>query len=300
MNKQNVNKGIAIGIISYVMWGLLPMYWKALDFVKADVVFSQRIIWSFVFMLFFIIFTKRWKPFFIELKQIVKHKKVLLSVFFASIVIGLNWLVFIWAVQSNYVIQASLGYYMNPLMSVLLGVIILKERLAKLQQISVLLAFIGVIYLTISYNVFPWVSLILATSFAVYGLFKKIANLDATFSLMVETAILTPAALIYLYFNFGLSLGFQHVFMADLLLISTGIATAVPLLLFGIAVLHIPLSLTGILQYIAPTLMLIIGVVLYGETFTMDHFITFIFIWASVVLYVTSTFQQRKKRTIEG
>lgn len=296
---KHVKKGIMFGAASYVIWGLLPIYWKALDTVSSGAVFSHRILWSAVFMLLYIIITKRFTPFVIEVKRIFTHYKIWFSVLLASCFIGINWLVFIWAVQSNYVIQASLGYYINPLMSVLLGVVVLKERLAGLQRLSVLLAATGVIYLTVSYNVFPWISLILAASFATYGLFKKMANLDATFSLMIETAILTPFALGYLFFRFGLSIGFQQHLTTDSLLVISGIATAVPLLLFGIAVLHIPLSLTGFLQYIAPTLMLLIGVILYGETFTKDHFITFLFIWASVILYVTSTLQQRKRRAIE-
>lgn len=296
MDRQQVNKGIFFGVSAYIIWGLLPMYWKALDVVRADVVFAHRIIWSFLFILLYILVTNRLKPFLIEVRRVFSHKKVLLAIVTASIVIGANWLVFIWAVQNNYVIQASLGYYINPLMSVLFGVIILKERLSRVQQISVVLAGIGVIYLTVSYQVFPWVSLILAVSFAVYGLFKKVANLDATFSLMIETAVLTPAALLYLLWHFGGSLGFHAVTSTNLLLISTGVATAVPLLLFGVAVLHIPLSLTGVLQYIAPTIMLFIGIILYKETFTTDHLITFTFIWASVILYLASTFKREKLR----
>lgn len=295
MDSQQRNKGIIIGVFAYVIWGLLPIYWKALDAVRPDVIITHRIIWSFFFILIYIALTNRMKPFLTELKRIVLHKKVFLAIIVASIIIGTNWLVFIWAVQNNYVLQASLGYYINPLMNVLLGVLILKERLSRMQQISVILAAIGVLYLTISYNVFPWVSIILASTFAIYGLFKKFANLDATFSLMIETAILTPAAFIYLFFQFGGSLGFQSLTSTNLLLISTGVATAVPLLLFGAAVLYMPLSLTGFLQYIAPTIMFFIGVLLYKETFTTDHLITFILIWSSVVLYMLSTFKQKRE-----
>lgn len=295
MDSQQRNKGIIIGVFAYVIWGLLPIYWKALDAVRPDVIITHRIIWSFFFILIYIALTNRMKPFLTELKRIVLHKKVFLAIIVASIIIGTNWLVFIWAVQNNYVLQASLGYYINPLMNVLLGVLILKERLSRMQQISVILAAIGVLYLTISYNVFPWVSIILASTFAIYGLLKKFANLDATFSLMIETAVLTPAAFIYLFFQFGGSLGFHSLTSTNLLLISTGVATAVPLLLFGAAVLYMPLSLTGFLQYIAPTIMFFIGVLLYKETFTTDHLITFILIWSSVVLYMLSTFKQKRE-----
>ena len=283
-----------IGVLAYLIWGLLPLYWKALDDVRADVIFAQRIIWSFVFIFLFILLTKRLRPFLTELKRVFSNKKILFSIIIASLVIGTNWLVFIWAVQHNYVVQVSLGYYINPLMSVLFGVIILKERLSGLQQLSVLLALVGVLYLTMTYKVFPWVSIILAISFAVYGLFKKIANLNSTFSLMIETAILTPAALFYLLYQFGGSLGFTASTATNALLLSTGIATAVPLLLFGVAVLHMPLSLTGFLQYIAPTIMLFIGVILYREPFTINHLITFLLIWTSIILYIRSTFRRQK------
>src|SRR5699024_3805699 len=294
MEKQEMNKGIMIGVLAYLIWGLLPLYWKALDDVRADVIFAQRIIWSFVFIFLFILLTKRLRPFLTELKRVFSNKKILFSIIIASLVIGTNWLVFIWAVQHNYVVQVSLGYYINPLMSVLFGVIILKERLSGLQQLSVLLALVGVLYLTMTYKVFPWVSIILAISFAVYGLFKKIANLNSTFSLMIETAILTPAALFYLLYQFGGSLGFVASTATNALLLSTGIASAVPLLLFGVAVLHMPLSLTGFLQYIAPTIMLFIGVILYKEPFTINHLVTFLLIWTSIILYVSSTFKRQK------
>lgn len=296
---QQAKKGVLIGIIAYIIWGLLPIYWKALDTIQADVVFSHRIVWSFLFILLYIMITGQLNDFMKEAKKIVSQPKVLLAIIAASIIIGINWLVFIWAVQNGYVIQSSLGYYINPLMSVLLGVVFLQEKLTRVQQLSVILATIGVLYLTVSYKVFPWVSLILAVSFAIYGLFKKIANLNATFSLMIETAVLLPAALIYLFWQFGSSLGFQDLLSTNVLLISTGIATALPLLLFGAAVLHIPLSSIGFLQYIAPTLMLLIGVLLYKEPFTINHLITFTFIWVSVILYLTSSFRQSKKQALD-
>jgi len=296
MERENAKKGITIALITYILWGLLPIYWNFLGVVRADVVFSHRILWSFVFILLYIILTKQFNTFITEAKAIIKNKKVFIAIVAASLIIGLNWLVFIWAVQNGYVIQSSLGYYINPLMSVILGVIVLKERLSRVQQLSVLLAAFGVLYLTVSYKVFPWISLILATTFAVYGLLKKIANLNATYSLMIETAVLTPLAFLYLFAQFGINLGFHTEITTNVLLLTTGVATAVPLLLFGVAVLHIPLSLIGIIQYLAPTLMLIIGVVLYKEPFTIDHFVTFVCIWVSVILFVISGIRQEKSR----
>lgn len=298
MSNISAKSGVIYGIIAYLVWGFLPIYWKFLENIDAGAVLAHRIIWSFVFMIGFILITKRWSLFIRQCKTIFNNKKVLITITAASLIISLNWLVFIWAVQNGYVVQSSLGYYINPLISVLFAIVFLRERLSPLQLFSFALAGIGVVYLTIDYGAFPWVSLMLAVSFASYGLLKKIANVDATFGLAIETLIVTPIALIYLLFTFGIGIGFQHTPMSEiLLLIFSGAATAIPLLLFGMAVITMPLSVIGFLQYIAPTIMLLIGVFLYKEAFTQAHAITFGFIWISLVLYMYSSLSyQRKKR----
>lgn len=295
--QNNTKKGVLLGITSYIIWGFLPIYWKALEYIRSDIVLAQRVVWSFAFLLLFILLTKRWREFVKEGKRVLANKKTFLMTIVASLTIGMNWLVFIWAVHNEHVVQTSLGYYINPLVSVLLGMIFLGERLERIQQISFVLAAIGVAYLTISYQVFPWVSLVLAFSFATYGLMKKIAHLDSLFGLMIETIILLPIALGYIFYHFGPSFGFaDSEWTTVLLLLGTGIATAIPLLLFGVAVLHIPLSLIGFLQYIAPTFILLIGVLLFNEPFTKNHFITFVLIWASLVLFMLPTMRQRQKQ----
>lgn len=287
-----------LGLSAYLIWGLLPMYWKLLDTTRADVVLAHRIIWSFLFMLIFLIATKKSKQFITECKRLWKHKQALCYLIIASIIISVNWLIFIWAVQHGHVIQASLGYYINPLVSILLGVIFLKEKLSPAQIFSVLLASIGVLYLTFSYGVFPWISLVLAVSFAIYGLLKKVVHMDAAFSLTLETLFITPIALFYLLIVFGYQLGFNISSVeTNVLLILSGIATAVPLLLFGAAVLYLPLSTAGILQYIAPTIMLVIGVFLYDETFTRAHLFTFTLIWVSLFLFMSSSIKQNRTKS---
>src|SRR5690625_4346684 len=222
--------GMVNGIGAYIIWGLLPIYWKLLDYYGADVVFSHRIIWSFVFMFFLLLFTKQFKPFIQACKRVFTHKKSLFVMIFIAILISINWLTFLWAVQNGFVIQSSLGYYINPLVNILLGVIVLKERLSTVQTISCILAFIGVIFLTFSYGVFPWVSLVLATSFGLYGLLKKIANIHSMYSLAIETSLILPFVLIYLIYvyDFRLAMNFDLVGQ-NILLIFTGVATAVPL-----------------------------------------------------------------------
>lgn len=287
--------GILYGVSAYLIWGLLPIYWKLIDEIAADVVLAHRIVWSFIFMLLFIVFTKRSEAFLDECKRIWQHKKTLWMITSASLVISLNWLTFIWSVQNDFVVQASLGYYINPLVSVLFAVIFLKETLTKGQVLASILAGIGVLYLTISYGVFPWISLTLAVSFALYGLLKKVVNINSSFSLAIETLIVTPIALLYLILAVGGNFGFSSAAMdSNLLLIAAGVATAVPLLLFGYSVLYIPLSMAGFLQYIAPTIMLCIGVFLYDEPFTVAHGITFSLIWISLILYMMSSLKGRR------
>jgi len=297
MEQNNVKLGIFNGIFAYLIWGLLPIYWKSLYSYSADVVFSHRIIWSFVFMMLLILFTKQLKPFLHETKRIFKNKKLTILMLIIAFIISANWLIFIWAVQAGYVLQASLGYYINPLVNIFLGVIILKERLSRAQTISCVLAFIGVLFLTISYGVFPWISLSLAFSFGLYGLLKKIADIHSMYSLAIETTIILPFILFYLIYIYDVNLAMKSELVSqNLLLIFAGVATAVPLLLFGSSVRHLTYSTVGFLQYIAPTLMLVIGVFLYNETFTIYHFVTFLFIWIALIIYMGSTFKLRKKQ----
>lgn len=300
MQETNTKYGLSLGFAAYILWGFLPIYWKLLESFRADVVLTHRIIWSFIFMILFILFTKKSDLFIAECKNLLQEKKKIIYIAFASVLISGNWLIFIWAVQNDYVVQASLGYYINPLVNILLGVIFLQEKLSNAQKLSFLLAAIGVTFLTFSYGVFPWVSLSLAFSFGFYSLFKKLVQIDSAFSLIIETFFVTPIALVYLFIMFGPSIGITsaHTAIDITLLLFSGIATAVPLLLFGYAVLHLPLSLAGILQYIAPTIMLFIGVFLYKEAFTLAHFITFLCIWIALILFVSSSFKKRQKERL--
>ena len=298
MDNKNMKTGIMLGIITYILWGFFPIYWKLLDIYEPDVILANRIIWSCLFMVGYLFFTGKLRSFFSLCTTLLKDKQKMLYITLASIEISANWLIYIWAVHNNFVIQASLGYYMNPLLSIVLGVLFLKEALYPAQKVALLFASFGVLYLTISYGVFPWISIALALSFGLYGLFKKAVKLDSAYSLTVETLLLTPIALIYLFSFVGVDLGFAASTSwtdTGLLLIS-GIATAVPLLLFGYAVAYIPLSLAGILQYIAPTIMLILGVFLYDEPFTSAHFVTFTCIWIALILFVSSTLKVNKVR----
>ncbi|MEN2767206.1 EamA family transporter RarD [Ornithinibacillus xuwenensis] len=302
MEQNNERLGIMYTAGAYIIWGFLPIYWKLISEVSAGEILAYRIIWSFLFMVFIVLSLRKWPGFIQELKRILKNKKKLISITLASIVISLNWLTYIWAVNSDHVIQASLGYYINPLVSILLAIIVLKEKLTKSQTISVVLAGIAVFYLTISYGVFPWVSLLLAVSFALYGLFKKVVDIPAMYGLTIETMIITPVALVYVLLLPEGTFSFQQITSFEsLMLIGAGIVTAVPLLMFASGAKRIPLAMVGFLQYIAPTLMLIIGVFLYHETFSTEHMVSFGLIWLALLIYLGSVyrFPVRKMKTHE-
>ena len=293
-NKQKL--GIFYTTLSYLIWGVLPLYWKLVSHVSAGEILAQRIIWSFVFMVIILTAVLKWPVFFRECRQLIHDPKNLFRITAASLVISLNWLTYIWAVNADHIIQASLGYYINPLVSVLLGIFVLKEQLTKRQGISVVLAAIGVFYLTFHFGVFPWISLILAFSFGIYGLLKKTINVSAMTGLTIETMIVLPLALIYLWFQPETSFTLSAFTKTDALLCFSGIATAIPLLLFASGARHIPLALVGFIQYIAPTIMLMLGVFLYHEAFSTAHAVAFAFIWAALVLYMSSIYRRPKSK----
>lgn len=299
--KQNEQKiGMMYTLIAYLIWGILPIYWKLIQHVPSGEVLAHRIIWSFVLMIVILIFAKRAKTFIYEFKRMWQNKKSLLGIIAASIIISLNWLTYIWAVQNDYVIEASLGYYINPLISVILAVIFLKERLDQQQRIAVLIAVVGVVFLTFSYGVFPWVSIILAVTFAIYGLVKKLVDIDEMFGLTFETLFITPLALIYLL---ALPSSNLTAYVTDsstlFLLIGTGAATAVPLLLFAYGAKRIQLGLLGFMQYISPTIMLFIGIFLYQEPFTWVHFISFACIWTALIIYMGSAYRMSRQEALK-
>lgn len=296
--EQNEEKiGIIYTASSYLLWGFLPIYWKLIQEVSAGEILAHRIIWSFLFMLAVILFSKKWRLFIRECKLIIKDKQKLIGISLASVMISINWLTYIWAVNSDHVIQASLGYYINPLVSILLGIIVLNETLTKQQLLSFILAGVAVIYLTISYGVFPWIALSLAFSFGFYGLLKKTVDIGAMFGLAIETMIVTPLALIFIPV-FTENTFAQNDFLSstNLLLMGAGVVTAIPLLLFASGAKAIPLSMVGFLQYIAPTIMLILGVFLYHETFSTAHLIAFSLIWVALIIYMVSSYRRPSKR----
>lgn len=289
MSQNELKIGIFYTFSSYLLWGILPLYWKMVQVVPAGQILAHRIVWSFAFMLSIVILSKNTFAFKKEFKQIIRHKKKMIIISLASVMISINWLTYIWAVNQNHVVEVSLGYYINPLVSILLGMIVLKEKLTPWQVVSFFLATIGVVNLVLHFHSIPWVALLLATSFGLYGLLKKKITLNSMFGLTIETLIVTPIALVYLtqsQFSGNGSLSISTLITG--LLIGSGVMTAIPLLFFASGARRIPLSMVGFLQYIAPTLMLILGVFLYKEPFTQVHFVSFMFIWSALLLYSLS------------
>lgn len=290
------NKGIWFAVGAYSAWGLLPLYWKFLHHLDAMQIISHRIIWSCLILALVLTVTRQWRSF----RGAIVKPRVLPIYFIAAVLVGLNWLVYVWAVNANFVVETSLGYFINPLISVLLGVIFLRERLRLGQWIPIGLAALGVLYLTLSYGQPPWIAITLALSFGLYGLVKKVAPLGSVFGLALETSILFIPALGYLLYADSIGQGaFIHEgWVITLLLAGAGLVTTVPMLMFASAAQRIPLSLVGILQYIAPTLQFLLGVLVYKEPFSQTQAIGFGIVWVALILFAAEGLLARRMRAV--
>jgi len=288
-------KGIIFAFGAYFLWGILPIYWGLIDDIGAFEILAFRIVLSMIFMLFIVILTKNTAPFKRDIQRLFTNPIQLIAIIAAGYVITINWGTFIWAVTNGHVLQSSLGYYINPLVSILLALIFLKERFNKLEWIAIGLAVVGVLYMTLKIGVFPGISLLLAGSFGIYGLIKKLVPIDAISSITIECIVTAPAGFIYLWYIWhqgGLTFGMN---VSSFWLLFSGAVTAVPLILFSAGARRIPLSLTGFIQYIGPTLMFLIGIFLFKEPFDLDQLITFIFIWVGIIIYSISQYVKIKK-----
>lgn len=287
---ENYKQGIFFGLAAYVLWGILPVYWKALELVSPFEILSSRFMWSCVFVFLLIIFQKKWPLFTKEVKQVFSNVKTGAAMAAAGITISFNWGTFIWAVNNGHIVETSMGYYINPLVSILFAVVFLRERLDKMQLAAITCAFIGVASMVYSFGKIPWVSLTLAFTFALYGLLKKILPVSALTSIMLETLLITPLALVYEYslWQQGVSFYASGNLQVIMMLTGAGVVTAIPLLLFTAGARLLPLKIIGFLQYISPTLTLLIGVFVYNEVFTASHLLAFGWIWAALLLFIVS------------
>lgn len=278
--------GVMYAVAAYALWGVLPIYWKFVDSVFPIEILANRIVWVFVFVIVIVALTRQWK----QLKLVTRDKKQMLYIGIASILITFNWGLYIWAVNSNRIVDSSLGYYINPLFSVALGLVIFKERLNRWQVAALLVAFIGVMIKTLQYGKIPWISLGLAISFGLYGAVKKFVKSNSIVGLTLETVMITPFAAAYIALRqFSGSGAFvTGNAVVIIFLIGSGVVTAIPLLLFASGAKRLPMSVLGFTQYISPTISLLIGIFMYHEAFTIVDMVAFGFIWVALVIYSIS------------
>lgn len=291
-----MNKGIFLAIGAYLIWGFLPIYIKAIQDVPDLQILGHRSVWCFIFLFGLISIRKEWNGFLVRLR----NRRTLLFGTIAAVLLATNWLTYIYGVNAGFVVETSLGYFINPLVSVVLGVVFLRERLRIFQWLAVGLASLGVIYLTISYGNLPWIALSLAFSFGFYGLTKKTSSLDSLKGLTLETGILFIPMVAFLSFSEIRGVGaFGHQpFIINLLLMFSGVVTALPLLMFGGAAQRINLTTLGILQYIAPTCQFLIGVLLYNEPFTYNRLVGFVIIWLALIVFTTEGVLRHRRNVI--
>ncbi|MGD1468428.1 EamA family transporter RarD [Vibrio harveyi] len=281
--QQRSRQGVLLAIGAYTMWGIAPIYFKSIAEVSPLEILSHRVIWSFFLLAALLHFGRHWR----SVRDIIKNKTKMMFLVSTAILVGANWLIFIWAVNSNHMLDASLGYYINPLINVLLGMVFLGERLRKLQWFAVVLAACGVLVQLFVFGSVPVVAIALAMSFGFYGLLRKKVSVEAQTGLFIETLVMLPAAAIYLLFiaSSPTSNMLDNPMQLNTLLIAAGVITTLPLLCFTGAATRLKLSTLGFFQYIGPSLMFVLAVLIYGEPFTSDKAITFAFIWGALVVF---------------
>ncbi|MDY0963336.1 EamA family transporter RarD [Massilia sp. CFBP9026] len=278
-----MRSGIIYAALAFLCWGLFPIYFHALDGVPPLQILAHRMLWSLGFLLIVLVLRRQWKWL-----NVVRQPRVFFSFVLSAVLLSANWLVYIWSVTNHHVIEASLGYFINPLVNIMLGYLILKERLRSVQWVAIAIAALGVAWLTWQAGTVPWIALFLAFSFGSYGLLRKTAALGALEGLSFETIVLFPLAAAYVIW---LTVQGQNVFINTdsdtirVLLVMAGPLTAIPLLLFASGARKIPLSILGLLQYLSPTLQFLLGVWLFKEAFTADRLVGFALIWSALILF---------------
>lgn len=292
--QQEVRKGVFLALAAYIMWGIAPIYFKTVSSVAALEVLSHRVVWSFFLLAALLHFSKQWRG----VLSVLRTPKKIAFLLVTALLIGANWLTFIWAINANHMLDASLGYYINPLINIVLGMLFLGERLRKLQWFAVLLAVIGVAIQLVVFGSLPIVAFVLAITFAVYGLLRKKVGVDALSGLFIETLLLVPVALLYLAWfadspTSSMLLNDWHI---NTLLIAAGVITTLPLLCFTGAATRLKLSTLGFFQYIGPSLMFVLAVLIYGEAFSADKAITFAFIWSALLIFTWDGLGQRRRQ----
>ena len=294
---NTMKSGIWNAVGAYFLWGIFPIYWKLLAHVPAVQIIGYRVLFSFFTLLVIISLRREWG----SLLRSAKDRRILLTYVLTGVLLNLNWMIYVWGVTTGHIVETSLGYFINPLLSVLFGVIFLRERLRPLQWIPLGMVLAGILSLTFAYGTLPWIGLSLAVTFALYGLIKKIAPLGALHGLTLETGVMFSPCVVFLlllHIEGSGALGTSG-WISDLLLVGAGTVTVLPLLMFARAARSIPLWLVGLLQYIAPTLQFLIGVLIYAEPFGNERLAGFAIIWVALLIFWLESFVHRGRRTAQ-
>jgi chloramphenicol-sensitive protein RarD len=283
--------GLLAAAGAFILWGVLPAYWKLLQEVPAYEILCHRMSWSLLLTLALVFLAGRRAVF----RQALRERKNLITFTATGLLLAVNWLLYIWAVNAGYIVETSLGYFINPLINVFFGMIFFRETMRPVQWFALLLAFLGVLYLTVYYGQFPWIALILAVTFAIYGLLHKKNDLGALDGLCLETGVMFLPAAVILIGLAGTGAGsFGRIDLTgSLLLVGTGVVTTVPLLLFGYAAHKIPLSTLGLMQYLAPTINLLLGIFVYHEEFPRTRMVGFMLIWSALAIFMAENLLRR-------
>lgn len=286
--------GVAYALAAYLSWGILPLYFKAVESVPTLEVLAHRVVWSLVFLVIVTTVRRRWAGF----RPLFRSRRIQLTLMVTTVLIAMNWGVFIWAVANGRLVEASLGYFITPLVSLLLGFVFLKERLRRLQTVAVVLAALGIVWMTARYGHPPLISMVLAFSFGFYGLLRKQVPATGVQGLTAETLMLTPVAAGWLIWKARAGdMVFLHTTPTmNVLLLSAGVLTAMPLIWFAEGARRLRLATMGFMQYLAPTGQFLLAVAFFGEAFTSDHVVTFGLIWTALALYSYDTFRGREQR----
>jgi chloramphenicol-sensitive protein RarD len=294
MTSSSQKNGTILAITAYIFWGLIPIFFKTLDAAGPGEILAHRILWSFLLLGLLLKALGKTDDFFSTLKELSRLAPLMLS----SLLISINWLVFIWAINSERILETSLGYYINPLVSVFLATMVLKEKLSRLQLVAITIAALGVLNQLFVFGQVPWVALTLAFSFGGYGLIRKKISVDPFVGLTVETFMLLPIAAGYLLMlqSSGESVFLQKDLTLDMLLIFSGAVTAFPLIVFAAAAKRLTLTALGLFQYIAPSVSFLLAVLLYGESFGLPELITFALIWTALAIFCIDSLRSRNKK----
>ncbi|WP_130100387.1 EamA family transporter RarD [Siccibacter turicensis] len=295
MDPKQTRQGVLLALAAYFIWGIAPAYFKLIHYVPADEILTHRVIWSFFFMVALIAITRQWG----QIKRLCQTPKKIFALALSAVLVGGNWLLFIWSVNNHHMLEASLGYFINPLVNILLGMIFLGERFRRMQWVAVVLAATGVLVQLWTFGSLPVIALGLAFSFAFYGLVRKKIAVEAQVGMLFETLWLLPVAAFYLFFyaDSPTSHMGQNPMSLNLLLIAAGVVTTIPLLCFTGAATRLRLSTLGFFQYIGPTLMFLLAVLFYDEIPGADKMVTFAFIWVALAVFVMDAlYTQRRTR----